>query len=162
MYQLATTILTLTSLAGHALFGCCAHHAHSVPSTAVVITDNEADAHREGASHCCAACGTPEESHNEPLRIAGEAGSHDSDTGCGSHGHKEAPCDAETCNYLGPDLVKVPDASGFATAVSLIPATARLGGNACALSRDRVDSDACTAGYRGGARIHELMAVWLL
>jgi hypothetical protein len=160
MSQITTSILTLISLVGHVFLGCCAHHAHAARAAAVVVTTAQErprthDAPRASAEEAHA-CGCRSHRGSRPRQCDEPA------NGCGSHEHDDAACDGQVCQYLGPDVVKVPDASPSAMADTLVPAEDPAAAAGSASLRECVDSDASAAGFRDGARIHKLMAVWLL
>jgi hypothetical protein len=157
MFQAATSILTLIALVGHVLLGCCAHHAHHAPAAVDADHQRAAVAAHRVCSHRHAA---HYHRHATSPSAAGPV-DHPEPDGSESHEHGSDPCDIHACSYLVADVAKCPDGMLPSATVELLSAA-----NASLVSRgdlrDRVDADACAAGYRDGARRHALMAVWLL
>ena len=164
MFQTATSILTLIALGCHVLLGCCAHHAHHSHAAAdvehehvasVVDASSDAQADGHGHSHVCGAESACLPMSERPVHqhVPDESAPHE---------HDQAPCEVQSCSYVLSDVAKVPD--GLAPGPVFDGLAAVEGPSVLARTdlRGRVDADACTAGYRDGARLHELMAVWLL
>lgn len=167
MLSHAVTLLTIASLLGHALLGCCGHHVHEQDGLAHDLCGrsqqhaDEADpaGHEHGHDHdhevAAAAREVP-----RPLVLHSHWGS--SPLADGSHGHDDDSCGEPPCSYVMPDGSRLVDAGDLpATSsppnfVPWTPAEALLFKNRTALQNSPDDL------HRDSARRRSLVGVWLL
>ena len=165
MLSHAVTLLTIASILGHALLGCCGHHVHAQDcvghdlraSSHQHTNEVEAVGHEHGHEHEIVAA--PAE---VPQLLVLHSHWGSSPLADGSHGHDDDSCGEPPCSYVMPDGSRLVDAGDLpATSsppnfVPWTPAEALLFKNRTALQNSPDDL------HRDSARRRSLVGVWLL
>jgi hypothetical protein len=163
MLSHAVTLLTIASILGHALLGCCGHHVHEQDGLAhehCGRSHQHADeAHATGHDHDHVAATTVEEAPR-PLVLHSHWGS--SPLADGTHDHDEDMCGEPPCSYVMPDVSQLVNAGDLPATflapdiLSRNPAETLLFAHCTALEISPHDP------HRDSARGRSLLGVWLL
>jgi hypothetical protein len=151
MFVRSTTYLvTLAAFLVHAVWGCCAHHAHA---SEVVLT-NGADHshtaasvnHADGHSHC-----SHETTHDEHQNLADKEP-------CENHDHPYQDCDEGSCSFANSSKVhlSVPSVTAMVEAVPPVNTSLSF------LQSATQTAPGYPRGARSTDRARQLLQTWLL
>jgi hypothetical protein len=167
MLSHAVTLLTIASLLGHALLGCCGHHVHEQDGLAHDLCArsqqhaDEADAtgHEHGHDHDHVAATAVDETPRPLVLHSHWGGSPLAD---GTHDHDDDPCGEPPCAYVMPDASRVADA-GDLPATTLPPCLmSRTSAESLLFARRTALEVSANDFHRDSARGRSLLGVWLL